>query len=659
MLVVALPLLALLGLMAGLDYVRARDDALQAARARLVDAAERHASALEVRMRGIAQPARSMAAFLEADAGLTETDLYELLRRTVESDGLVVGSGVFFQPGAFVRPRGLVGSSVRPSGTAATRTPRPGEFAPYVQRVVAGASGGADGETAVRVPRALQERAEVMRSDLAEAMDYAAESVGGAGGNRWFALPRATGKAAWARVSEGSAAVAHAEPFFRGGRFAGVVRVDVGLNALVADAIREASGAGGVEVFVLAAGEGPVPVGVATSQLDRAALGSLMRGGGRGSAWLEGAGHAGGDGASLVAFAPAVSGDGGGGSGEGAWVVACVQARGEIMRPAVEAARRKVGDGLVFIGAAVVAVLGFSTWLVRPLRRLARAARAARVRALAGLGGASLKSEQARETRGAALEQARLGSESAETEQRLAREIQASLLPTVFPQRAEMGVHAVSQPARFVGGDFFDVFFVAGAAGREPRTAVVIADVAGKGVPAAMLMAVTRTLVRDLMSGGANPGDALGRANTLLLESNNDCLFASVFVGLYAMESGELSYANAGHPAPLVMGSDGATREAGRATGTVLGALPGATFDDGTIVLRKGERLVLFTDGVSEARDEAGTFLGVEGLAGVCMKKATARPQELCEALCDAARAYQGGTLRDDATVLVLERCGA
>ena len=632
MLVVALPLLVLLGLMVGLDYVRLRDDALQAARARLIDAAERHASALEVRMRAVAQPARSMAGFLEADAGLTETELYELLRRNVEGDGLAVGSGVFFQPGAFVRPRGAVaggGAGVPPSGVAGTRRPRTGEFAPYVQRVGDSARGEGGGE-AVRVPRAPREHADLVRSDLAESVDYTGEA------SRWFSVPRATGRAVWAMVAERAGVVAHAEPFFRGGRFAGVVRVDVSLDGLLAEALRDPGSRGGGDVCVLAAGHELIPVGRWDAGADREALARAMRSGGRGSAWLGAEGLPGGE--RLAAFAPVVSGEGAAASGgEDPWVVACVEARAEIVRPVLDAVRKRLTDGLVFIGAAVAAVLGFSTWLVRPLRRLARVARAARRRALGA------------ETRAAA-------NEPEETEQRLAREMQASLLPTAFPERGDLTVHALSQPARFVGGDFFDVFPVAGAPAHEPDVAIVIADVAGKGVPAAMLMAVTRTLVRDLASGGAGPSQTLERANRLLLESNPDCLFVSVFLGLYSGLSGEVRYANAGHPAPLVASVKGQTREVGPATGTVLATLPEARFGEGTIALAAGERLVLFTDGVSEARDEAGRFLGPDGVSRLCEKHAALEPRGLCEALCAAARAFQGGTLRDDATVLVLER---
>ncbi|MFN0011349.1 MAG: SpoIIE family protein phosphatase [Phycisphaerales bacterium] len=646
-LVVALPLLALLAVMVAVDYSRLRDEALLAARTRLAEVAERHAATLDGRLRSLAQIARSTASVLEADPGLTEAELYDLLQRNVEADALVVGSGVAFQPGAFVRPRGVAASALPEAEGDAVRAPRPGEFAPLVFRPPAGTavSSGVDLEGA-RVPLAKARASGMARTDVALRLDYTRDD------HAWFAVPRGTGKAVWTnpQASLCGAVVSgmlHGAPFFREGRFAGAVVVEAGVAELIEATI-------GPGVRVHAPGDRPA----ASDQPRTGEVPSISV--------LTGVTAAGSISHGLAPEGPAVAGSAAvPGAG---WTVLVSRARDDVMAAVHETVRKRVLDGVIFVGAAVVIVLSFSTWLVRPLRRLSRAVRGLSVDQLsAGTPASGVEGGRGDEV--AELSRAFSGmvgklhgqveemqrrakaSEGMETESRLAREIQASLLPTVFPQRADLDVFALGEAARFVGGDFFDVFLVG-----PDRLAVVIADVSGKGVPAAMLMAVTRTLLRELVLGGALPGAALHRANNLLFESNPEALFVTLFLGVYDAKTGELVYANAGHPSPLRARADGGCEEIGAATGTVLGAMPDLAYGEGVHSLQPGETLVLFTDGVSEARDAQGLFLGTEGLARLCNQTAGAGPRALCERVAAEARRHQGGVLRDDLTVLALKR---
>ncbi len=647
-LVVVLPLLALLAVMVGVDFSRLRDEAVLAARTHLTGVADRHAATLDGRLRALAQIARSTASVLEADPGLTEAELYDLLQRNVEADALVLGSGVAFQPGAFVRPRGVAVSALPEAEGYSARAARPGEFAPLVFRMAEGAalSPGVAVEGA-RVPLAKARASGLARTDLALRVDYTREE------QAWFAVPRGTGKAVWTNPqtslcrSEG-VGLLHGAPFFREGRFAGVAVLEAGVDELLAATV----GSG-----VALDGVGARPSRAVGA--DRAAReGPVVR-------VVSGAGGAGlrdGAAVSVVGWAPVPS---------AGWTVVVSRAQGEVMAVVYETLRKRAVDGLIFVGAAVVIVLSFSTWLVRPLRRLSRAVRGLSVENLSagtaapgvGRAGHDEVADLSRAFSGMVgklhvqveeMQRRAKASEEIETESRLAREIQTSLLPTVFPQRVDAAVYALGEAARFVGGDFFDVFHVG-----PDHLAVVVADVSGKGVPAAMLMAVTRTLLRDLVLGGASPRAALQRANNLLFESNPGALFVTLFVGVYDAPRGEMVYANAGHPSPLLVGADGASREVGSATGTVLGAMPDLEYGEAPLALLPGEMLVLFTDGVSEARDGQGQFLGTGELRRLCRDTAAAGPRALCERVAAETRRYQGGVLRDDLTVLALQRKGA
>jgi len=244
--------------------------------------------------------------------------------------------------------------------------------------------------------------------------------------------------------------------------------------------------------------------------------------------------------------------------------------------------------------------------------------------------------------------------EAVESELRVARRIQNSLLPGQFPaypERPEFKLHAVNMPASQVAGDFFDFFF------RDERTLVVImADVSGKGVPAALFMAVARTVIRNLTGHCAGPAATLRQANEVLREGNVGSMFVTLFLGWYDTVSGRLRYANAGHPRPCVVDVEGHVDSAGEVTGPILGILPDQDYTDGEISLAPGESLVLYTDGLSEARDPAGEFFGTERLARLIEKQAGQPVDGLCEAVAQAVGRFQDREQRDDITMLVLRR---
>jgi sigma-B regulation protein RsbU (phosphoserine phosphatase) len=240
--------------------------------------------------------------------------------------------------------------------------------------------------------------------------------------------------------------------------------------------------------------------------------------------------------------------------------------------------------------------------------------------------------------------------EAVESELRVARRIQAAMLPQVFPQRETYKIFGVSAPAQFVGGDFFDCFETAGG-----TLTLVIGDVSGKGIPAAMFMAMARTTIRDLAREEKSPATVLSLANELLMQSNEQGMFVTMFLGRYDPGSGLLRFANGGHLPPYIL-DGGPPRKAGRSTGTVVGVLEGREYEEGEIQLAPGERLFLYTDGVTEARSPSGELFSEARLEPFLANHGAAPPEELCRRSVAVVDHFQGDTRADDLTVLVLER---
>jgi sigma-B regulation protein RsbU (phosphoserine phosphatase) len=189
--------------------------------------------------------------------------------------------------------------------------------------------------------------------------------------------------------------------------------------------------------------------------------------------------------------------------------------------------------------------------------------------------------------------------ERIQSELRIARDIQMSMLPRVFPpfpDRTEFDIFAVMEPAKEVGGDLYDFFFV-----DERRLCVVIGDVSGKGVPAALFMAICKTLLKTEALRGLSPGEILTQVNRTLIPDNETLMFITVFLLILDVETGEMRYSNGGHPPPLVSAGPGPFAPVAGPTGTVLGAVEGCSYTTTTRMLAPGDVVFLYTDGMSEA----------------------------------------------------------
>lgn len=256
----------------------------------------------------------------------------------------------------------------------------------------------------------------------------------------------------------------------------------------------------------------------------------------------------------------------------------------------------------------------------------------------------------------AAIEKQTADREKVEGELRIARRIQIDLLPRTFPpfpERADFDLHATNVPARTIGGDFFDFFLV------DPDTLIlVIADVSGKGIPAALMMAVTRTIVRNLAMEGLSPLQIVQRTNRRLVADSTTGMFVTMILAQYQPSTGNLIYVNAGHPPAIRYGAS-APSFCCDSTGPLLGI----TSSDGLgpteqrqITLQRGEGIIFYTDGVTEARAPDNQLFGDTRLLQVCEVARTLTCEKACDSIVKQVMAYQHDQNADDLTLLLLRR---
>ncbi len=264
-----------------------------------------------------------------------------------------------------------------------------------------------------------------------------------------------------------------------------------------------------------------------------------------------------------------------------------------------------------------------------------------------------------------ALEQMRLVKESSFAQKQveafrhelgLAHSIQQSMLPQEFPTVAGVELYARMLPARNVGGDFFDFFFL-----KDGRLGVVIGDVSGKGVSAAIFMAICRSLLRSIAAQGLLPGAAVSETNRLICEDNRTDLFVTLFYGILNLETGRFDFSSAGHNSPYQFSRDGQVvmLPTDEALGTVLGVVPEARYSTATCHLQPGDGLLLYTDGVTEARALNNQMYQENGLETYLNRANAASVKDIIIGLVEDVGTFtHGAPQSDDLTVLALRYIG-
>lgn len=244
-----------------------------------------------------------------------------------------------------------------------------------------------------------------------------------------------------------------------------------------------------------------------------------------------------------------------------------------------------------------------------------------------------------------------------ESELGVAREIQMGLLPKIFPPFPEcedVDLYAVLEPAREVGGDLYDFFFV-----DDKTLCVVVGDVSDKGVPAALFMTIAKTLVKNEALAGREPEEILLHANDDLSRDNPNAMFVTIFVGLLDVTTGELRFASGGHNPPLVLPASGADpyflREV---SGPMVGAMPGMDFDGLRAKLEKGDMLVVYTDGITEAMNMERKMFDEDGLFAVAESLRDGSAKEVSMGIVAATHEHAGEAPQSDDITILTVRLG-
>ena len=240
-----------------------------------------------------------------------------------------------------------------------------------------------------------------------------------------------------------------------------------------------------------------------------------------------------------------------------------------------------------------------------------------------------------------------------------ARSIQESALPRTFPpfpDIPEFDIYASMDPAKEVGGDFYDFFLIESDVEDAPdKLGFVIADVSGKGIPAALFMMKAKALIRDRLQSSMEPGTAVTITNTQLCDGNDADMFVTAWIGMLDYTSGHIEYVNAGHNPPLLM-QDGAWRWLRERSGPPLGIFDGVAYRTLTLDCQGDDKFLLYTDGVTEAMDTSEHLYGEKRLEALATEHNEMSPRELVEVVrTDVAHHAEGAEQSDDITILSLE----
>ena len=236
----------------------------------------------------------------------------------------------------------------------------------------------------------------------------------------------------------------------------------------------------------------------------------------------------------------------------------------------------------------------------------------------------------------------------------VASKMQQSILPTRFPKNPAYQAYGSMEPARNVGGDFFDIIRL-----EDGRLGIAIADVSDKGVPAALFMMSSRTVLRGAAIGTSNPGEVLFEMNNSLYENNEAAMFVTVFYAVFDPVNRQFTYANGGHNSPLIVNSDGQATMLPLTGGIALAMMPDIEYGYNSVTLAPGDTVVLYTDGVTEAIDESEEEFGVQRLQSVFSSAPPGDARQANGAVFDAVNDFVGETPQfDDITCVTFRYRG-
>ncbi|MHC4070638.1 MAG: SpoIIE family protein phosphatase [Planctomycetota bacterium] len=241
--------------------------------------------------------------------------------------------------------------------------------------------------------------------------------------------------------------------------------------------------------------------------------------------------------------------------------------------------------------------------------------------------------------------------ERMEQELNVGRDIQMSMLPLefpAFPDRKEFDIHALLKPAREVGGDFYDFFFIS-----ENEICLIVGDVSGKGVPAALFMAVTKTMIKTRAADDHSPASIVTRVNDELSADNPASMFVTLFLGVVNLQTGGFRYTNAGHNPPYILRSGGNLQCLDQRHGPIIAAVEGVAFKETAAELGRGDTVLIFTDGVTEAMDTGQQLYSESRLEDLLGRVQDRQPDQLTNSVILGVEEFATGAEQaDDITIL-------
>ena len=240
----------------------------------------------------------------------------------------------------------------------------------------------------------------------------------------------------------------------------------------------------------------------------------------------------------------------------------------------------------------------------------------------------------------------------------LANRIQTGMIPHIFPafpERSEFNIYASMNPAKEVGGDFYDFFLI-----DEDHLAIVMADVSGKGIPAALFMMASKIILQSFAMLGKSAAEILTKTNEAICANNQEEMFVTVWLGILEISSGKVTAANAGHEYPVVRNADGSFELFRDRHGFVIGGMDGLQYKDYELQLQPGSKLFVYTDGVTEATDSNGDMFGTDRMVKALNSDASAGPEKLLKNVRNAVNDFvKDAEQFDDLTMLCLEYLGS
>lgn len=619
---IGVPILIVYAAVIATSYVQSKKAAIARMNDYLVELTNHHAADLDARFRAISQTPTIAAENIEAMRQLGEDRLYNLMERRLTVDPDIFGMTAAFEPGAL--------------------DPKREKCSPRVFRTEAG----------------------LMRAGAADLGNYDTAD--------WYLIPKLLKKAYWTEpyYSAGGGDVlmcTFAHPFRLKGEIAGIVSADISLTELE-KTMRGIEVISGYTFIVGRSGTfiyHPRPEFVMRESmfslaeiLERPDLREIGKNMVRGRQGLLALRSLEGGGKIWMVYAPIPS---------SRWTFAAVIPEDKILAPVNAQMIRQILFMLAGLAGILTVIVWASSSITRPLRKLtAFAGRVSsgdlehRIEGIQGkdeiqeLAGVFNKMVGDLNRHIADFAAATKAKEAVESELRIARQIQESLLPRVFPafpERPEFDLYAKNHAAKEVAGDFYDFFFV-----DDDQMVLLIADVSGKGIPAALFMAVNRTLMKTVCLKGIGPAESLRQANEILSQDNDAFMFTTMFLAVYNVKTGDLTYASAGHNPPVILTKDGDGRFLPSPNDIFLGVEPGFVFHELNDRLEPGELLVLYTDGVTEAKSPAQEFYGESRFVAFVADRVGKPLKEIWTDLYAELNRFQEGAEYDDITVMLLKR---